>query len=368
VDYLTSADLIQAPIGPPRKVTVSPDDVYLFQTGMASIYYVHQYLLSMYNTKSVLFGFAFHSTPHVLEDFGPGFKFLGLGTPYEVDELEEYLKEEVKEGRKVQAVYTEFPSNPILATPDLSRLRQLADAYDFVLVIDDTVGSFCNIDVLGVADIIVTSLTKSFSGYADVMAASAVLNPSSAKYSELKALFKKLYHNDFYNADAEILEGNSRDYMSRSATLNNNALRLVEFLQTQVEDPNSSVVRLYYPTTEPSLPCYKERMRLTTEDFTPGYGCLFSVELDTIEATAALYDNLNLHLGPHLGAHLTLVIPYVKALYGRQLDWAGQYGLNERQIRVSVGLEDTELLIEEFKIALKAADALKSKDKFMALT
>ena len=334
---------------------------------MASIYSVHQYLLSVYNAKSVLFGFAFHSTPHVLEDFGPGFKFLGNGTPEEIDELEQYLKEEAKEGRKIQAVWLEFPSNPNLSTPDIGRLRKLADGYGFFLLIDDTLGSFCNIDVLEVADIVLTSLTKSFSGYADVMAASAVLNPSSARYPELKALFKKFYTNQFYNGDAEALEKNSRDYMSRSATLNNNALRLVEFLQTLAEDPKSSVAKVFYPTTLPSLPCYKERMRPATEDFTPGYGCLFSVELDTLEATVAFYDNLNLHKGPHLGAPLTLIIPYVMALYGKELDKMADYGMNERQLRVAVGLENTDILIEEFRIAIKAADEAK-KNTFVSLS
>jgi cystathionine gamma-synthase len=334
---------------------------------MASIYSVHRYLLSVYSAKSVLFGFAFHSTPHVLEDFGPGFKFLGNGTPEEIDELEQYLKEEAKEGRKIQAVWLEFPSNPNLSTPDIGRLRKLADGYGFLLLIDDTLGSFCNVDVLEVADIVLSSLTKSFSGYADVMAASAVLNPSSARYPELKALFKKFYTNQFYNGDAEALEKNSRDYMSRSATLNNNALRLVEFLQTLAEDPKSSVAKVFYPPTLPSLPCYKERMRSATEDFTPGYGCLFSVELDTLEATVAFYDNLNLHKGPHLGAPLTLIIPYVMALYGKELDKMADYGMNERQIRVAVGLENTDILIEEFRIAIKAADGAK-RNTFVSLT
>jgi cystathionine gamma-synthase len=61
-------------------------------------------------------------------------------------------------------------------------------------------------------------------------------------------------------------------------------------------------------------------------------------------------------------------MPFIKGIYGKQLDWAANYGLNERQIRVSVGLENTDVLIEEFKIALRAADLLKTKDKFMALT
>jgi cystathionine beta-lyase/cystathionine gamma-synthase len=43
-----------------------------------------------------------------------------------------------------------------------------ADKYDVPVVIDDTIGSFCNIDVSPVADVIITSITKSVSGYANV--------------------------------------------------------------------------------------------------------------------------------------------------------------------------------------------------------
>lgn len=353
----------RAPAGPPRTREVASDDVYLFQTGMSSIYSVHQYLTKKLNQQTVLFGFAFHATPHVFEDFGPGFKFFGTGDEAELDELETYLKEEAKEGRKIQALWTEFPSNPLLSTANLGRLRKLADEYGFLLIVDDTVASFCNADVLSAADVVVTSLTKSFSGYADVMAASAVLNPTSKRYDEIKELKKKNYQNVFYDGDAEALEKNSRDYMERSKILNNNAEKLVEFLDGLAKDPKSSVTKVWYPTTSRTLSTYKQYMREPTSDFTPGYGCLFSIELDTVEATQACYDNLHVHQGPHLGAHLTLAMPYGKALYGKELEKVEKYGLNERQIRVSVGLEETESLIEVFKHALSFADALKTKEK-----
>jgi len=270
-----------------------------------------------------------------------------------------FLKEEKKEGRKVQALWTEFPANPLLTSPDLTRLRKLADEYDFVLAVDDTIGSFCNVDLMGEADVVVTSLTKSFSGYADVMAGSVVLNPSSRIYPELKSLFEKNYVNDFYIGDAEALEENSRDYMSRSAILNNNAEKLVEYLQNLTSDPKSSVTKLYYPSVNPTVSNYQARMRQKTSDFTPGYGCLFSVEFDTVEQTKVFYDNLNVHQGPHLGAHLTLAIPYAKALYLKELDKVALYGMKETQVRIAVGLEETEILLEEFRIALKKADELK---------
>ena len=69
----------------------------------------------------------------------------------------------------ISAVFCECPSNPLLQTPDFKRLRELADRHGFLVCVDDTVGNFVNIDVLDYADIVMTSLSKLFSGSADVM-------------------------------------------------------------------------------------------------------------------------------------------------------------------------------------------------------
>jgi cystathionine gamma-synthase len=288
----------------------------------------------------------------------------GKADAEDLDALEKYLEEEAKEGRSIQALYTEVPQNPALYTPDLTRLRTLADKYGFVLAADDTVGSFANIDVLGFADVVVTSLTKSFNGSADVIAGSVVLNPSSNKYASLKALFNEYYANEFYNADAETLEKNSRDYLPRSTALNNNALRIAEYLQTFAEDPSSSVREVQYPTLLPSFPLYQKLMRPATEEFTPGYGCLLSVDFNSLTATKAFYDNLNVHQGPHLGMHATLALPYVMSLYGLdKLDFIEPFGMRETQIRISAGLEDVDDLLGEFKIALEAAEKAVEEEK-----
>lgn len=120
-------------------------------------------------------------TPHVLEDFGSRYRVFGIGSTEELDQIESFLESEKRDGRKIQAIWAEFPANPMLTTPDLSRLRQLANRFDTILCIDDTIGAFCNVDIMGAdgADIKLTSLSKTFSGYADVLGGSAVLNPLS---------------------------------------------------------------------------------------------------------------------------------------------------------------------------------------------
>lgn len=100
-----------------------------------------------------------------MEKFGPGCHFYGNGSAEDLDDLENKLKS----GERVLALFCEFPSNPLLKSPDLIRIRQLADTYDFAVVVDETVGNFLNVHVLPHADVVVSSLTKVFSGDSNVM-------------------------------------------------------------------------------------------------------------------------------------------------------------------------------------------------------
>ena len=341
----------------PSRPKPTTSDVYLFQTGMASIFRLHEYLTKEYNQKSVVYGFPFHSTYHVYDDFGAGFEFFGLGDEADLKKLEEWLAE----GNQIQALLCEFPSNPLAVTPDIARLRQLADLYHFFLVIDDTVGSFCNVDVTSAADAIVTSLTKSFSGYADVMGGSLVLNPSMPRYDELKSIIDRHYRNDLYLADAEVLLSNSDDYLSRSTVLNRNSLAVATYFHKLAQDPSSPVKKVYYPSFNASCPLYESLMRPATDAFTPGYGCLMSIEFKDVPTTIAFHDALDVFKAPHLGGHCTLALPYVKGLFAKELDWAGKYDLRETMIRVAPGLEDEEDLLKTFEVAIEAARKVKKE-------
>lgn len=348
---LRIADLLnRSPIDPSRKQP-SEEDVYLFQTGMSAIYRLHHFLLKTFNLPTVLFGFPFHATHHLFDDFGPPMKFYGLADKKDTDDLESWLN-----SNKIQALFTEMPSNPLAVTPDLRRLRSLADKHNFILIVDDTVGSFSNVDVSSVADITMTSLTKSFSGYADVMGGSIVLNPSLPRYEELKSIVDQNYRNDLYPADAEVLLSNSDDYLSRSTTLNRNAMALASYFQKLADNPNSCLTKVYHPSTLPSRPLYEAFMRPATAEYKPSYGALMSIDFAAVECTAAFYDELNVHKAPHLGAHVTLALPYVKGLFAKELEWAAQYDLRETMIRIAPGLEDPTDLLEDFEKAMAAAE------------
>jgi cystathionine gamma-synthase len=163
------ADLLaRAPINPDKALPTS-DDVYLSASGMAALYHVNQSLLRFRRDDIVMLGFPYELSIKMIEMIGVPYHLYSYGLDKDIDNLEALLIERAKEGRKIQSVWCECPNNPVLRTPDMHRVRALADKYDFLFVVDDTIGSAANIDVTDVADIIATSLTKNFSGYADVL-------------------------------------------------------------------------------------------------------------------------------------------------------------------------------------------------------
>lgn len=101
----------------------------------------------------------------ILEKFGPGAEFYGHGSSQDLDNIEHRCEK----GERFLALFCEFPGNPLLKSPDLERIRKLADRYDFAVVIDETIGNFLNVHVLSIADVVVSSLTKVFSGDSNVM-------------------------------------------------------------------------------------------------------------------------------------------------------------------------------------------------------
>lgn len=144
----------------------SEGDIYLYPCGMNAIFNTHRSLLAAGGLrKSICYGFPYIDTLKILEKFGPGVLFYGHGSSEDLDDLETRLEK----GERFLSLFCEFPGNPLLKSPDLQRIRALADRYNFFVVVDETVGTMLNVNVLPYADVAVSSLTKIFSGDANVM-------------------------------------------------------------------------------------------------------------------------------------------------------------------------------------------------------
>ncbi len=230
---------------------LSVDDVYLYPCGMNSIFNTHRTLMIArgQNLKSICFGFPYVDTLKILEKFGPGVLFYGNGSSEDLDDLEKRLEN----GEKYLALFCEFPSNPLLQTPDIHRIKRLAQSFKFAVVIDETIGNFLNVHVLPFADVLVSSLTKIFSGESNVMGGSAILNPAGAYYDLLKKAWAAEYEDIYWHEDAVYMERNSRDFASRNERINRNAEAICDVLKR-----SAFVKEVYYPKLNPSRSFYDQ--------------------------------------------------------------------------------------------------------------
>lgn len=345
-----------------RGVAVTEGDVYLYPTGMAAIWTAHQLTLkAIGERKSVCFGFPYTDTLKILEKWGPGCYFLGHGTDDSVDELESILSSQRAldpSTPPILALFTEFPSNPLLRSADLPRLRKLADEYDFLIVVDDTLGNLVNVQVLPYADVVATSLTKIFSGESNVMGGSLVLNPARKYYAALRATMESNYEDFYFDEDAIFMERNSRDFSRRVDAIDANTAAVCDFLHSTIDpsSPSSVITKVHYPKYE----CRKnyDACRIPTKEGGEegGFGSLFSISFRSLAASRGFFDTLDCFKGPSLGTNFTLACPYAVLAHYAELDWAEKWGVPKGLIRVSVGLEGREVLMDAVKTALKAAE------------
>lgn len=347
---LTSdTDLERAARLPPELNTIrqipdfSDTDVYLYPGGMNSIYHTHRTLLLALNPgrRTICFGFPYIDTLKVLEQFGPGCLFYGHGSSADLDDLERRLIG----GERFNACFAEFPTNPLLRSPDLRRLRHLATHYDFALVVDETIGNFLNISILPTVDVLVSSLTKVFSGDSNVMGGAAVLNPRGQYYTRLKRAWTIEYEDTYWPEDAIVMERNSRDFVSRIARINANAAAIAH---TLAQHPQR-IKAVLYPATSPTRHLY-DAFRTPSG----GYGGLLSVTFYDEASAARFYDALEIAKGPSLGTNFTLASPFVVLAHWGELEWARSYGVPKELVRFSVGLEETGYLVEVFERAVRA--------------
>ncbi len=319
---------------------VQPLDVWLYPSGMAAMAAAWRAVRAGdAQNASVQFGFPYVDTLKIQQRFPPArYHFFPTGGEEDIRQLETILA-----SQSISSVFCETPANPLLTCPDLRRLRALADQHNFLLIVDDTLAACTNLDVLSYADLVVTSLTKYFSGYGDVLAGSVTINPASARCQELRDALNCSHEELLADVDVEVLERNSRDVQQRVATINSNAAAVATMLHS-----HPAVAQVWHPSLG-SNPAYDSLKRPGG-----GYGGLLSVVLKNPETTTQpMFDALQLCKGPNLGTWFTLCCPYTILAHYGELDFAESCGVSRWLLRISIGIEPEQELISRFRQALE---------------
>lgn len=256
------------------------------------------------------------------------------------------LEKDLESGVHYDALYTEFPGNPLLGSLDLHRLDALSKRHGFLVVVDDTIGTSVNLNLAPLCHVVCTSLTKMFSGACNVMGGSAVLSPRSSHHEKLRSAFSDAHLDTYFPPDVVVMDRNSADFTSRVLSASQNAERLVERLRG-----HRAVETVFYPKGSPTQHLYDRYKRAGGE-----YGYLLSIRFVKPAAAIAFHDALDVAKGPSLGTNFTLCCPYTLLAHYSELEWAAKYGVFEHLVRISVGIEESGALERIVERALAAAE------------
>ncbi len=246
--------------------------------------------------------------------------------------------------KNTRMVYIESPTNPTLKLVDIARAAKLAHENDAILLVDNTFASPINQNPMELgADIVLHSATKYLNGHADLIAGAAVAD-------KRKAHAIKMMRRDFGGTldplPAWLVLRGMKTMAIRVRQQNANAMELAEFLST-----HRKVVAVNYPglKTHPQHQLAKKQMR--------GFGGMLSVVIkgkthDAMKFTESLK---MASLAASLGGVGTLVSqPYNMTHTQMSAREREETGIPETLVRVSVGIEDVEDLISDFRQALAA--------------
>ena len=288
----------------------------------------------------VQYGWIYTDSIHILRKCSNEFHQIGRVTDFE--ELKAYLE---KNGHRVAGVITETVSNPLLQSPDLPAVAELARQYGFTVILDNTFATPWNVDVTPYADIIVESLTKFASGKGDCMGG-AIIIPEQSQLPKVAEEAMEEFIIPFKGRDLQRLGCTIRGYQERVKRANQNAAVLVEYLENH---PQVKVVHHVYADAT------GESYRKIAKDDSC-YGGVISFVVDGDFAT--FYDNLLLPKGPSLGCDFPLAMSYTLLAHWDLVKEPEQKTLNAMGIspwliRLSVGEDSPQLIIDAMEKAFQ---------------
>ncbi len=242
-------------------------------------------------------------------------------------------------------IHCEAISNPLMQVVDLPRVAAFARAHGLVSTIDATFATPVNFRPAERGfDLVLHSATKYLNGHSDIVAGVV-----AGRAEQVEAIRHKLNHlgGALDPHACFLLQRGLKTLAVRVREQNRSALELARFLAGRKE-----VARVHYPGL-PDHPGHAVARALFD-----GFGGMLAFELSSDgEAVDRFLRALRLPIvAPSLGGPETLVtLPARTSHAGLDPEERLRLGIGDGLIRVSVGLEAAEDLIEDFGRALDAA-------------
>ena len=258
----------------------------------------------------------------------------------ELDQLDALLDTGAK------LVFFETPTNPALEILDIREIAETAHRHGALVAVDNTFATPVNQRPMQWgADFVVHSATKYLGGHSDVTA--GVLLGSTELLAPVWPWRKNLGSMIAPEA-AALLSRSLRTLTIRVKAQCKSAQAVAEAMQA-----HPRIARVLYP----GLPDFAGH-KLASE-LMSGYGGILTIEVaGDAAATSAVADRLRLFsLGPSLGGAESLATqPVTTTHHGLTPAERSRRGITDSMIRLSIGLEDTDDLIDDLTQALNGPD------------
>lgn len=318
--------------------------ITLYSSGMNGLYTtfcaLQQHGVQKGRHIFIQFGHIYFDTEEILKYYSED--SICIESIYDLETLEKILR---NRGSEVAAIFTETPTNPFLNICDLPRLREITSSYEIPLVVDITIGTPVNLNVVPYCDVVVESLTKFASGTGEIMGGAVVLNPNSPFYNELAHPLAN-WGEPLYLRDAQRLAYTIKGYELRVTWSRESVLELVRYLSN-----HHKVKKVYWSHSPENIVNYR-KIECNINSYAPVISVEFDFPLEKI------YNRLQLPKGPSLGTDFTLIMPYfymanhtlMRSETGKQI--LRDKGINPEMLRISIGCESAMQIIGIFDEAL----------------
>jgi len=242
-----------------------------------------------------------------------------------------------------KAIYVESISNPLLQVNDLQAAADFAAENGIVSIIDNTFASPLNFRPAEIGfDLSILSATKYLNGHTDIVAGAVI-----GRRELVANVTRKLNHfgGSLDPHACFLLHRGLKTLAVRVRHQNESALKIARFLEQ-----HRSVARVNYP----GLESHSNHIRAC--ELFDGFGGVLSFELEGgVEAAERFIARATIPIcAPSLGGVETLITrPATTSHAGMSAEERARAGIGEGLVRLSVGLETSDDLIEDFELALR---------------
>lgn len=275
-------------------------------------------------------------------------EFTRFGIEYDfiqVDHMDQ-LAQKIKSNTK--AIYVETPSNPFLRIIDLKEVATLAKANNLISIADNTFASPINQNPIEYGiDVVVHSGTKYLGGHSD-LSFGAVLTSNDIKKQIYKSALN--FGGNLNPLDCYLIERSLKTLAVRVEKQNHNALIIAEHLSA-----NANVSKVYYPGLK-----HHPNHELAAAQMN-GFGGMLSFELVNASSTELFLKSLKLIIPSlSLGGVETIICQPSKTSHVKMAEEDRlKLGITDGLLRLSVGIENPNDLIEDLDAALKESNLQK---------